>query len=306
TLFGIVETVGQALKLPYVGITLGDQDSSAMEFGEPVDDLLQLPLTFQGQRVGTMHVARRAADEKFTPEDLRLLENISQQTGAVAHSARLTADLQRARQRLVTALEEERRRIRRDLHDGLGPQLASLSLKLDAAQNLLESKPTKAGELLMESKHQVQDAVEDIRRLVYNLRPPALDELGLMSALRERAATFGEGGSPRIIIEGPDRMTELPAAVEVAAYRIIQEAINNASRHAGAENCWVRIRAGDALTIEIEDDGSGLPPSMKTGVGISSMRERTSELGGRFEIENRAGGGTHVRAWLPLEPGESG
>lgn len=250
-----------------------------------------------------MLVARRTADEALTPKDWSLLENISRQAGAVVHNARLTSDLQQARQRLVTALEEERRRIRRDLHDGLGPQLASLSLKLDAALNLLETRPERAAQLLDQSKQQMQDAVEDIRRLVYNLRPPALDELGLMSALRERAATYGEGG-PHIYIEGPAEMPELPAAVEVAAYRIVQEAINNAAQHGNAQHCWVHLQAGQGLELEIEDDGNGLPQNITPGVGISSMRERSSELGGSFQLGQRPSGGTLVSVWIPIEAGD--
>ncbi len=299
TLNGIVETLAQALKLPYVAISLGDQKAPTAAYGMPVETPERIPLTFQGQPVGTMFVARRTTDEELTPKDWRLLENISQQAGAVAYSAHLTVDLLRARQRLVRALEEERRRIRRDLHDGLGPQLASLSLKLDAARNLLGSKPERAAELLDQSKQQIRDSVDDIRRLVYNLRPPALDELGLMSALQEHAAAFREGGT-QVYIDGPSQMPELPAAVEVASFRIIQEAINNAARHGNARHCWVRIQAAQALELSIEDDGSGLPRNLKPGVGITSMRERSSELGGSFQIDQRPVGGTRISVSLPL------
>jgi signal transduction histidine kinase len=305
TLQGIVDTVAQTLKLPYVAIELGEAEEIIASHGTAVDEPFRLPLKYQGQIVGGMLLAPRSADGTFGTKDQQLLESIARQTGAVAYTAHLTGDLMRARQHLVSAREEERRRIRRDLHDGLGPQLASLSLKLDAARNLLESRPEEANQLLIETKEQVQDAVKDIRRLVYNLRPPTLDELGLMSALRERAATFGEGQGPHIYVEGPDKLPSLPAAVEVAAYRIIQEAVNNAAQHGEADHCWVRVDLDKGLSIDIVDDGVGFSMGTRAGVGITSMRERTDELGGRFQIGSGPNGGTLVEAWLPIDPWES-
>jgi signal transduction histidine kinase len=301
TLQGIVHTVAQTLKLPYVAIELGEAEEIIASHGTAVDVPFRLPLRYQGQIVGGMLVAPRSADWTLGAKDQQLLESIARQAGAVAYTAHLTGDLIRARQRLVSAREEERRRIRRDLHDGLGPQLASLSLKLDAARNLLESRPDEANRLLSETKEQVQDAVKDIRRLVYNLRPPTLDELGLMSALRERAATYGEGQGPHIYVEGPEKLPSLPAAVEVAAYRIIQEAVNNAAQHGEASHCWIQVELDTGLSIDIIDDGVGFVEGTRAGVGITSMRERTDELGGSFRIDPGSKGGTSVQAWLPID-----
>jgi signal transduction histidine kinase len=301
SLSGIVETIAQALKLPYVGILLGSDDEVIASAGDEIEKKLRFPLIYQGQEVGALVIAPRSPNEPLTPKDHVLLENISRQASAVVYNAQLTSDLQQARQRLVTTREEERRRIRRDLHDGLGPQLASLTLKLDASRNLLENKPEDAERLLNESKVQVQDAVADIRRLVYDLRPPALDELGLMSTLRERAATFSSAKGHQIYIEGPEELTNLPAAVEVAVYRIVQEALKNAAQHGMAQHCWVRLYVSDGLCLEIEDDGSGIEEGYRSGVGITSMRERTAELGGTFRIEARAEGGTHLSVRIPLE-----
>jgi len=305
TLNSMVETVGNALKLPYVGIALSDDAAVIASYGTVVDKVVHLPLIYQGQDVGNLLVAPRTSDESFSAKDMHLLETISRQAGAVAYNANLTADLLRTRQRLVSAREEERRRVRRDLHDGLGPQLASLTLKLDAARNMLNSNPVEADQLVSESKGQVQEAVADIRRLVYNLRPPALDELGLMSALRERSAIYGVGGGTHVYIEGPERLPALPAAVEVAAYRIVMEAVNNASQHGEAAHCWVSLNIDRGLAIEVIDDGNGLPGDLRTGVGITSMRERTDELGGTFELENRPEGGARVIAWLPFDEEDS-
>ncbi len=304
-LSSIVKTVAQTLKLPYAAIELGEPGEAAASFGIQVNDMQRMPLVYQGESVGYLVVARRAPEESFSPKDHQLLENIARQAGAAAFNARLTADLQHARTWLVTAREEERRRLRRDLHDGLGPELASLMLKLDATRNLLAKDPETADQLLGELKEQVRSSVADIRRLVYNLRPPALDELGLLSALRERAAAFPSGQGPHVRVEGPDQLPPLPAAVEVAAYRIAQEAVNNAAQHGEAQQCWVRLKVDDGLTLEIIDDGSGLPDDLRVGVGITSMRERTSELGGRITIETLPEGGTRVHAWMPIT-GEGG
>jgi signal transduction histidine kinase len=206
---------------------------------------------------------------------------------------------------LVSAREEERRRLRRDLHDGLGPHLASQMLTIDAIGKLLKRDSTQAESFLQDLKHQAQAAISDIRRLVYDLRPPTLDDLGLVAALCEGARHYQQSGL-RIDIDAPERLPPLPAAVEVAAYRITQEALTNVVRHAQATTCQVRLGLDDAnsngrgLRLEIQDDGRGLPPQYRTGVGCQAMRERATELGGRFVIESQNGGGTQVSVWLPL------
>ncbi|HEU5099565.1 MAG TPA: histidine kinase [Roseiflexaceae bacterium] len=311
----IVETVAQALKLPYVAIAL-ERDgelviaaeigvgSWELEVGAAVSAQLptpnsQLPLIYQGEAVGQLILAPRAVGESFSPADRRLLDDLARQAGVAAHAVRLTSDLQRSRERLVSAREEERRRLRRDLHDGLGPQLASVTLKLDAARNLLNQDPAAVGTLLTDLKTQTQAAIADIRRLVYDLRPPALDDLGLVSALREQIGQY-QYNQLSITIDAPANLPSLPAAVEVAAYRIAQEALTNVVRHSGARNCIVSLGVGNGLYLDIRDDGRGLPEHRHAGVGLSSMRERATELGGNCEIGPAPGGGTCVMAWLPL------
>jgi signal transduction histidine kinase len=160
--------------------------------------------------------------------------------------------------------------------------------------------PGRAQALLNDLKTQSQAAVRDVRRLVYDLRPPALDDLGLPDALREQTQQYRAMGV-RFAIDAPERLPPLPAAVEVAAYRIAQEAITNVVKHAHAQACTVRlIPAEYGLTVEVIDDGRGLPVSRHSGVGMQSMRERAAELGGQCLIETRAGGGTRVEAWLPI------
>lgn len=298
----VVRTVREALKLPYAAITLREGEELVVAAsGTPVDDPLRLPLVHQGEAIGELILAPRAPGEEFTPADRHLLEDLARQAGIAAYTVRLTTDLQRSRERLVNTREEERRRIRRDLHDGLGPMLGSLTLKLDVADDLVEEDPAAARALIHSLKAQSQSAVADIRRLVYALRPPALDDLGLIGAIRETAAQYNANGL-LVSVEIPKDLPTLPAAVEVAAYRIAQEALTNAARHAGAQECVVRIsldeKAGK-LRLEITDDGRGLSSERGPGVGLSSMRERAEELGGSCVVESPSAGGTRVRAALP-------
>jgi signal transduction histidine kinase len=297
----IVEMVSQTLKLPYVALALtqGSALQIAAAYGRPTGDLLQLPLVYQSETIGQLLVAPRAPGESFTPGEWRLLEDIALHAGVAAHAVRLTTDLQLSRERLVTAREEERRRLRRDLHDGLGPQLASLTLTIAAARELLRQDVDAADRLLQELAIHTQAAIADIRRVVYDLRPPVLDDLGLVLALREQAAHYSQAGL-QIMITAPDNLPPLPAAVEVAAYRIVQEALTNVVRHAQARTCTVCLSLGAALAVEIRDDGGGLPPSGRAGVGLTSMRERTAELGGTCQIESEPGRGMCIRARLPL------
>ena len=301
----VVQTVREALRLPYAAIALRQEDGLkiAASVGEPVPRLLRLPLAYQGEQVGELVLGPRAGEESFSPVDQRLLEDLARQAGVAVHAVSLTADLQRSRERLVTAREEERRRLRHDLHDGLGPALASMSLQLAAARNLVEDRPEVA-EILATLKAQMHDAVADIRRVVYALRPPVLDELGLVAALREYAARYGGAGPEaglKVTVEAPPSLPSLSAAVEVAAYRIALEALTNVARHSGARSCTVRLSIVDgALRLEVVDNGHGLRPSTPAGTGLISMRERAQELGGTFEIEPVPGGGTTVRARLPL------
>ena len=305
-LTGLVETISQALKLPYVAITLkqGDEFVTQATIGEPVTDTYRLPLVYQADAIGYLLVAPRAAGEAFNPADRLLLKNIAHQAGTVVQAVQLTADLQRSRQQLVTGREEERRRLRRDLHDGLGPQLASQMLTIEAMTKLLDDDPAKVRELLQHLKIQSQTAIQDIRRLVYNLRPPALDELGLVAALREGSKSIEQNGLSISLTVRPEPLPPLPAAIEVAIYRIVQEALTNVVHHAQATFCQVLITTDNQhLELMISDDGQGFPAQYQQGVGLNSMRERAEELGGRLSLTNVAPSGAEVRIRLPLPGG---
>jgi signal transduction histidine kinase len=293
--------VAQALKLPYAAIGLLQDGTMTLvaSYGEEADVSLRLPLVYQSEQLGELLLAARSPGESFTSTDRRLLDDLAWQAGIAAHAVRLTVDLQRSRERLVTAREEERRRLRRDLHDGLGPQLASQTLTLTAARKLLRQDPEAAETLLTDAITHAQQAITDIRRLVYNLRPPALDDLGLLGALREQMNQY-RSSEVALTLEAPEQLPPLSAAVEVACYRIAQEALTNVMRHASAHSCTIRLTLADMLILEIIDDGIGLLPERLAGVGLTSMRERATELGGTCIIESVPGGGTRVYTRLPL------
>ena len=216
------------------------------------------------------------------------------------HAARLGEELRDSRRRVVAALEEERRRVRRDLHDGLGPRLSGVAFTSDAARNLVRSDPTAAEEMLAQLRADTTIAIEEIRRMVYAMRPPALDELGLVPALRQQAVGLrNRAGDPVAVqVTAPEEFPDLPAAVEVAAYRIVTEALTNVARHSTSASASVRLDpAADGLHLEVTDLGGSDP--WRPGVGLSSMRERAAELGGTLEAGPGPAGG-RVSALLPL------
>jgi signal transduction histidine kinase len=305
----IVETIARSLKLPYAAIALKQEDdlTVAAVYGSPMEPQQRFPLVYQAEYLGELVISPRSSGESLTPADQRLLHELAPQIGVAVYAVRLTVDLQRSRERLVTAREEERRRLRRDLHDGLGSVLASLNWRAGALRLVLSRDPVAADALVVEQQNTIQAAIGDIRRLVYDLRPPALDELGLIGAIRERAAMQRAPTERdsllglRVDVEAPDHLPALPAAVEVAAYRIVQEALTNVVRHAQAHRCRICLSCeNDLLHIEVTDDGGGLPESYRAGVGLLSMRERTAELGGTCKIARMPEGGTCVQAYLPL------
>jgi signal transduction histidine kinase len=316
TLPAIVRTMADALRLPYVAIELRGSDGPVpgASAGSPVHNVVRYPLAYQAMPIGELVVAPRGPGEAFYPNDRRLLEDLARQIGIAAHAVQLTIDLQRSRERIVTAREEERRRLRRDLHDGLGAQLAALAIQAGALRVQIETDPEQARDQAAELRTELRAAVADIRRLVHGLRPPALDELGLIGALQQRAARYGAGGiaqsgdvrgndHPALAIEvvATEPMPPLSAAVEVAIYRIVDEALANVARHAAARTVVVRLMVDDHVRLTIDDDGIGLPEDRVAGVGLISMRERAEELGGSFTIAPRAdAAGTRVDVTLPV------
>jgi signal transduction histidine kinase len=308
----VVGTIARAFRSPYVRMEVTQPGglASVVEYGEPAPGT-DFPLSYRGAPVGTLRVAPAPGDPPRAA-DRRLLADLVRQAGVAAHAVGRTEDLQRGRERLVAAREEERRRLRRDLHDGLGPVLGGLTLKLDTVRRLLRTDPGRAEEVAVGAKADVAGAMADVRRLVHDLRPPALDEFGLAGALEQQAQRFrrehcADGAGLRVDVDialgvdhGAADLGGLPAAVEVAAYRIVSEALTNVTRHARATWCAVRVERRDGdLVVEIADDGRGVDPDSPMGVGLLSMEERAAELGGSCRVLPRPGGGTLVRAVLP-------
>jgi len=305
----LVKTIAQTLRLPYVGITLkGGRDIS---FGQEAENPVAFPFTFQGEAIGVLLASPRNLGDSFSSAEMHLLQNLARQAGAAVRNVQLTSDLQRSRQNIVTAREEERHRLRRDLHDGIGPTMAGLTLKLDAAKDLVSSglesekkeELEEAIQLLNELKLQTQETVQNIRHIVHTLRPPSLDVLGLIPALQ---AHFGQIVNPRgLNIQmtiSPQSFPRLSAAVEVAAYHIILEAVTNVINHAQAGICNVfLVLENGNLKMEIRDDGIGLPKAVRHGIGLDSMRERAEELGGHLELHSSADG-TRVCTEIPIAP----
>ena len=299
--------LARRLRLSYAAIDVrppGGAEPLQVAIGESRGNPVTIDLVAGGADFGRLHLEVAPQRDPFGPGDRRLLEDVGVQVGGLVQAVLVNRELQRSRQHLVTAREEERRRLRRDLHDGLGPALATLAMRLESVSDLISRDPAGAAELADTLSEQARAEILEVRRLVDGLRPPALDQLGLVSALRQRAAEHRVPGAPggrmTWTVEAADDVEPLPAAVEVAAYRIALEAVTNALRHSGAERCTVSLQREDGtLLLRIHDTGRGLAADPGAGVGLTSMRERAEELGGTCTVTS-SGTGTLVEVRLPL------
>lgn len=297
----LASAIAGALHLPYVALeTTASTPPLQVAHGLPPAGaaLHRLPVLYLGKPVGELVASMRTQGRSLSASDISVLSEVALQLGIALRAAQLTADLQATRARLVTAREEERRRIRNDLHDGLAPTLSAVQLQLGALGKLALTHPDQAQAMARTLAEQMRAATAEIRQLVYNLRPPMLDELGLAGAIRH----FPIQDSALLFeVRAPETLLPISAAVEVAAYLIAREALHNVVRHAGATTCRVEIAVGDdVLIVCVADDGCGLPAGASAGVGFSSMRERAAEVDGTLLIEPAPGGGTQVVARLPL------
>ncbi|WP_088289940.1 sensor histidine kinase [Kineosporia sp. A_224] len=255
-------------------------------------------------------VGLRPGDLTMPAADRRVLDLVAPLLAQILRARALTAAVQASRGQVVAAVEDERRRLRRDLHDELGPTLTGVAFTVDAARNTLARDPDAAAGLLDAIRADTVDAIAHVRRIVYGMRPPALDELGLLGALRQQARGLrrADGALVAVRLVADGGLDGLPAAVEVAAYRIVVEAMTNVARHAAATVVDVTLSVaehgsdcdatGPALVVEVVDDG-GTGPDWVSGVGLASMRERAAEVRGSFEGGQTAAGG-RVLASLPL------
>ncbi|GIH25578.1 hypothetical protein Aph01nite_38880 [Acrocarpospora phusangensis] len=287
-------------------------DGLRAESGSVGEQPRAIELVWHGEPVGRLLLGPCGARRFAVSHDERVIATLLPYVADVAHAARMAADLQRSRERILAAREEERRRLRRDLHDGLGQTLGAMAMTINMARMSITRSPGTADDLLQDLRSGMDAVAGDIRELVYGLRPPALDDLGLTGAVTS-LATETLPGVVRVEVVA-DELGDLPAAVEVAAYRIVQEAVTNVRRHARAGRVLILLaREDDQLVVRVEDDGVGLPEGRRAGVGTSSMRERAAELGGTCAITSPATGGTLVEARLPSvvtqpagRPGETG
>jgi signal transduction histidine kinase len=286
----VTDAVAVALKVDRVWVELPGPGS---------DEALRTPMMHRGEQVGHLAVEVPPGRD-FAEADRQLLADLARYAAILVRSEQLNDELRDSRSRIITGREEERRRLRRDLHDGVGPSLAAIVLKLNAAQS--RTDPGQRDALLGETRDEVKETITEVRRLVDDLRPPAIDEVGLLDAIRQRADALS--GGVTFEVTGPDGLAgpgaQLPAAVEVAAFRIASEAMTNVVRHSGATRCLVRVELNGAFQLTVADNGRGTDRTTSRGVGWTSMRERAAELGGSCTITSQLSGGLIVRAVLPL------
>jgi two-component system, NarL family, sensor kinase len=312
-LLGVVaELVATHAAVPFVTIEveLAGLGLLSGTTGAPVGLPFTLPLISQGRQAGQLCATGAAAGRPVTGRQSRVLAAISPHLAAAVRTAGLLSASRQNTDRVLYAREEERRVLRQELHDSLGPILAGISLGLHAAQRVMRRDPHRAEQLVGHLEGELLSAMAEVRRLFETLRPAILDHVGLVAAVGEQTEILGtrvrtDEESTRDVTfsyvhEGD--FSALPAVVEVAAYRIVCEALTNVVRHSHAKQCTVSLRRADTLTVEIVDDGIGIDGAGRRGVGLGSMRDRANELGGSLTVAPVAGGGTRVMASLPIQP----
>ncbi len=291
---GVADALRESLRLSYVAVEPGD--GSLVGSGERTTTVQTWPLTYDAEPVGKLIVGPRHGEHRLSRADQKVIDLLAAPLAIVLHAQALTEDLKVSRERVIDAAEEERARLRRELHDSLGPLLTGAAFKADGIALAAQSRPERAESLAIELADQLRQSVEGVRQLAYGLRPAALDELGLVGALREEGSRYGP---VKVVIQAPESMPALPSSVEVAAYRIAAEALTNVVRHSDAKLASVRLAADDgALEMIITDDGSSIAP-WSPGLGLASIKTRASEVGGSCEAGPTAEGG-RVIAVLPL------
>lgn len=292
----IAETIAHALALSAVSVERPGRPVVAV--GEHGPDAERFPVGYQGKPLAEIVASPRPGEDDLSPRDRETIGHLARQAGPALHDASLVDDLIAARSRVILAREEERRRLRRDLHDDLSPTLAGLSLRAEAVRAFAAGGDPRAVPLAEQLGTDLSLAAKQVRDIAYDLRPPVLDDLGLVAAIRDRVEATG--AVPEILIDAPAERLDLPAAVELTALRLVQEAVVNVRRHAAAAHCRIElVRIGQSLVVSVTDDGIGISPDRRDGIGLRSMRERVDALGGRLEV-TRLTPGTRIRAELPL------
>jgi signal transduction histidine kinase len=299
----VLATVTDAVRAPGASLVAADGAVLAACGRHPAGSTAEtVPLRVGGRELGRLQVAARNPGEPYTDGDRRLLAALAPQVAVVVRALELAEALEAQRDRVVAATRQERQRLRRDLHDGLGPSLSGVSLGLQALQDARAADDqATADQLLARIGEEVTTAVREVRRILDDLRPAVLDATRLPDAIRRHAAVVSSGPL-EVSVDAAD-LPHLPPAVETAAYRITQEALTNVVRHAGAHHAHVTLDASDAaLTVTVTDDGHGINGGGHDGVGLASMRQRAQALRGTLRVDS-GDHGTTVVATLPLRDG---
>ena len=303
----MLEAVASAVDAP--SATVRDLDDEVLARVGPTPpqappSKLVLPLRHRGSLLGTLHVAPRRGADEIPARDARLLAALAPHLAVVLGSRRLNEELARERNRVMEATLRERDRVRRDLHDGLGPSLSGIALGIEAARRAHDIDPDAVPALLDRTREEADSAVREIRRVLDGLRPRALDVGGLEGAVRDTATSLGLGRRGGASFElRTDPLSDLPPRLEEAAFRIVAESLTNVARHSGAGRCLVELaRSNGDLRIEVVDDGAGVDPMAVAGHGLESIRQRALDVGGTLTVDSNSLGGTRVAAVLPLEP----
>lgn len=301
----LISAIAGSLRVPYVAVRLSTSDGPRLvaEHGRSGTRLEEFDMVARGETLGQLVVATRRAGDRFTARERRLLADVAQYFAAVTEATRLIRDLQDSRERLISAREEERKRLRRDLHDGVGPALTGIGMQVRAARKAVDD-PERVRHILEVMTADLQACRSEVRQLLDHLHRPAELDRGLEAALRAQCQRF-HGPSLAVDLYVARHLDGLPAAIEVAAYRIVSEALTNVVKHANAESCRITVDADRALSIDVVDDGVGIVPGGDgpLGVGLESMRERAAELGGECVVTPRVPRGTAVSVKLPIPLG---
>lgn len=288
----VLAGVAAALRVPGAEIVGAGGTRAVLGFVE--EATVEVPLVMGGEGVGVLRLAPRPGETHLPAADRRLVEDLAPLVAAVLHSVELASALRIEQERVVAATATERARLRQELHDGLGPSLTGIGLGLEA----LESR-VGASDLVARLRSETASSLDEVRRIIDGLRPGALESADLLSLLRIRAQHLSATTPLRVTVDAPARLPLLPPAVESAALRIVDEALTNVVRHAGASSCVVTVSLDDSLRLEVRDDGRGYDGPRPGGVGIESMTARASSLGGTCLVSGDATG-TCVTVDLPL------
>jgi signal transduction histidine kinase len=291
----LVEGLRESLRLPYVAYV---SDELTLASGTPVHGSRVVAAHALGAEVGQLHVGLRSPHERWTEQEESAVAEVASRAGTLAYAAELVGDVARSRGRIVAAREEERRRLRADLHDGVAPALAGTALQLDSLARRIRPLDEQLADRAEQLRDGLRAGVVELRAVVHGLRPPVLDQLGLADAVRQLVSGHEQ---PRASVHVAE-LSPPHAAVEVAAYAIVSEAFGNALRHSVASQVDVSLDdVGDDLVVTVRDNGVGMPHRVRAGVGMRSMQERAAEVGGRVVVTPTPGGGTTVTAYLPRE-----